>query len=191
MALNFGFSLIRVSEKLNSDKAAVLIDNAYLQREVIDQLNGRNGKFQLDYQELSDNLCREIGAVRFRTYIYDVNLESNRSFLTSLNLQDHFEIRTGKLQESERGFHQKQVDILLAIDMIKLALKNKIQHIILITGDSDFVPAVQYVKEEGVLVHLRHAEKTWSKELSQVCDSSRTLSSGVFIEFGGKRSYRR
>ena len=140
---------------------------------------------------MSDNLCREIGAVRFRTYIYDVNLESNRSFLTSLNLQDHFEIRTGKLQESERGFHQKQVDILLAIDMIKLALKNKIQHIILITGDSDFVPAVQYVKEEGVLVHLRHAEKTWSKELSQVCDSSRTLSSGVLIEFDGKRGYRR
>ena len=191
MTLNFGFSLIRVSEKLNSDKAAVLIDNAYLQREVINQLNGRTGKFQLDYQELSDNLCREIGAVRFRTYIYDVNLESNRSFLTSLNLQDHFEIRTGKLQESERGFHQKQVDILLAIDMIKLALKNKIQHIILITGDSDFVPAVQYVKEEGVLVHLRHAEKSWSKELSQVCDSSRALSSGVLIEFDGKRGYHR
>lgn len=178
------------SEDLIGDKAAVLIDNSYLQKEVIDHLQGRNGKFQLDYQELSDNLCREIGAVRFRTYIYDVNLESNKSFLTSLSLQDHFEIRTGKLQESERGFHQKQVDILLAIDMIKLALKNKIQQMILITGDSDFVPAVQFVKEEGVLVHLRHAE-SYSKELSQVCDSSRQLSSGVLIEFDGKRGYRR
>ena len=184
------FSVTQVSGNLNSDKAAVLIDNSYLQKEVIDRLKGRNGKFQLDYQELSDNLCREIGAERFRTYIYDVNLESNKSFLTSLSLQDHFEIRTGKLQENERGFQQKQVDILLAIDMIKLALKNKIQHIILITGDSDFVPAVQFVKEEGVLVHLRHAE-SYSKELSLSCDSSRQLSSGVLIEFEGKRGYRR
>lgn len=178
-------------ENLSDDKAAVLIDNSYLQKEVIDNLNGRNGKFQLNYKEFSDNLCREIDAVRFRTYIYDVSLESNRNFLTSLNLLDRFEIRMGKLQENDKGFRQKQVDIMLAIDMIKLALKNKIQHIILITGDSDFVPAVQYVKEEGVMVHLRHAEKTYSKELSLTCDTSRQLSRGVLIEFDGKEGYRK
>ncbi len=83
------------------------------------------------------------------------------------------------------------MDILLAIDMIKLALKNKIQHIILITGDSDFVPAVQYVKEEGVIVHLRHAEITYSKELSLTCDTSEKLSRAVLIEFDGKEAYRR
>lgn len=81
--------------------------------------------------------------------------------------------------------------ILLAIDMIKLALKNKVQHIILITGDSDFVPAVQYVKDEGVMVHLRHAEKTYSKELSQTCDTSRQISKGVLVGFDGKDTYRK
>ena len=182
--------MTQVSENLNNDRAAVLIDNMYLEKEVINKQKGKNGKFQLDYKEMSDNLCRDIGAVRFRTYVYDVNLESNRSFLTSLSLQDHFEIRTGKLQENENGFQQKQVDIMLAIDMIKLALKNKIQHLILITGDSDFVPAVRFVKEEGVLVHLRHAE-TYSKELSQACDTSKQLSSGVLIEFDGKSGYKR
>ncbi|MEM3192583.1 MAG: NYN domain-containing protein [Candidatus Parvarchaeota archaeon] len=74
--------------------------------------------------------------------------------------------------------------------MVKLALKNKIQHIILITGDSDFVPAVQYVKE-GVIVYLTHAEKTYSKELSQTCDTSKQLSKGVLIEYDGKEGYRR
>ncbi|WP_298277736.1 NYN domain-containing protein [Ferroplasma sp.] len=132
-----------VGRNLTNDKAAVLIDNSYLRMELLDHLNGRNGKFQLDYQVFSDNLCREINADRFRTYIYDVSLESNRSFLTSLNLQDRFEIRSGKLMGTEKGIKQKQVDILIAIDMIRLALKNKIQQIILITGDSDFVPAVQ------------------------------------------------
>ena len=188
---SWGSPMSQVCVNLTDDKAAVLIDNSYLQKEVIDNLNGRNGKFQLDYQEFSNNLCREIGAERFRTYVYDVSLESNRNFLTSLNLLDRFEIRSGKLQGNAEGFRQKQVDILLAIEMIKLALKNKIQHIILITGDSDFVPAVQYVKEEGVMVHLRHAEKTYSKELSQTCDTSRQLSRAVLIEFDGKDAYRK
>lgn len=74
--------------------------------------------------------------------------------------------------------------------MIRLALKNKIQQIILITGDSDFVPAVQYVKEEGVLVHLRHGEKA-STELIQVCDTGKKLSRSVLTEYDGKEAYRR
>ena len=70
-----------------------------------------------------------------------------------------------------------------------LALKNKIQHIILITKGSDFVQAVQYVKEEGVMVHLRHADRTHRKELSLDCDTNRPLSKGVLIEFDGKNGY--
>ncbi|MEM3192584.1 MAG: hypothetical protein QW292_10975 [Candidatus Parvarchaeota archaeon] len=84
------------------DKAAVLIDKSYLQKEVIDNLGGRNVKFQLDNKEFSNNLCREIPAERFRTYIYDVSLESNRNFFTSLNLQDRFEIR-GKTSRKRQG----------------------------------------------------------------------------------------
>ena len=160
------------------------MDNSYLQKEVADNLSGRGGKFQLNYQGFSDNLCMEIGAVRFRTYIYDVSIESDLNFLTLLNLLNRFELRMGKHQESEKGFRQKYVDIMLA-------LKNKIQHIILITKESDFVPAVQYVKEEGVMVHLRHADRTHRKELSLDCDTNRPLSKGVLIEFDGKNGYHR
>ncbi|MCL5888356.1 MAG: NYN domain-containing protein [Candidatus Thermoplasmatota archaeon] len=162
-----------------------------MQREVTDKLKGNYGKFSLDYEEFSNSLCRDINSERFRTYIYDVPLESNRKFLTSLNLQSRFEIRLGKLQENEKGFHQKQVDILIAIDMIRLALKNRIQHVILITGDGDFVPAVQFVKEEGIMVHLRHADATYSKDLSQVCDTSKPLTRNSLIEFDRKEAYRR
>ncbi len=82
------------------------------------------------------------------------------------------------------------MDILIAIDMIRLALKNRIQQIILITGDSDFVPAVQYVKEERVIVHLRHGEKC-SAELKEVCDTNKKLSRSVLTEYDGKDAYRR
>lgn len=38
---------------------------------------------------------------------------------------------------------------------------------------------------------LRHAEKTYSKELSETCDTSRQLSRDVLIEYDGKEGYRK
>lgn len=169
----------------------MLIDNAYLQIDVINKMNGRNGKFHLDYQEFSTNLCREIGAERFRTYIYDASEDFQEDYFVSLSLQDRFEIRKGVFKDGKKGRQQKQVDILLAIDMIRLALKNTVQHIILVSNDSDFIPAVQFVKEEGIIVHLRHADNdTYSRKLSQTCDTSMAIRSGVLIEFDKKTGYR-
>ena len=37
------------------EKAAVLIDNYYLRKEVLDVYNGKTGRFKLDYQRFSDS----------------------------------------------------------------------------------------------------------------------------------------
>ena len=73
-----------------------------------------------------------------------------------------YTVRLGRLAyvgRSRRGgpiFEQKQVDILLGIDLVLLAAKHLIQEAILVTGDSDFIPAVTVAKAEGVLVRLYH-----------------------------------
>jgi uncharacterized LabA/DUF88 family protein len=174
---------------LTGDKAAVLIDNWYLQKEVLGNIPGQYEKFKLDYERFSDLLCRNINAERFRSYVYDVDIDSNKTIMASIRKRNSFETRLGKLQESDRGIKQKKVDILLAIDMIKLALKNKIQHIVLITGDGDFVPAVEYVKEEGVKVHLRHAGTSYDNELSQACDTSAAIDNTVIVEYRENSHY--
>ncbi len=45
---------------------------------------------------------------------------------------------------------------MLTIDMIKLILKGAIQRIIIIACDSDFVPVVRAIREEGAVVELYH-----------------------------------
>lgn len=39
------------------------------------------------------------------------------------------------------------------------------------------------------MVHLRHADKTYSKKLSLACDSSSLFFRGVLVEFDGKNGY--
>ena len=49
---------------------------------------------------------------------------------------------------------QKGVDMRIGIDMASLALKQQVDAIVLVTGDSDFVPAAKLVRREGVRIIL-------------------------------------
>jgi uncharacterized LabA/DUF88 family protein len=166
------------------ERAAVLIDNYYLRKEVLDNYGGKSARFRLDYEKFSDLLCRDINASRLRTYIYDCQFKKEEPFFNSLNLQNSFEIRLGEFKSKDNGeVTQKQVDVLIVMDMIQLSLKGKVQHIILVSSDSDFIPAVKFVKEEGVKVHLRTALKDLKLELAKSSDTRKALDNTFMVEW--------
>lgn len=45
---------------------------------------------------------------------------------------------------------QKAVDMKVGLDIATLAFKKQVDQIILIAGDSDFVPAAKFARKEGV-----------------------------------------
>ncbi|MFM7378433.1 MAG: NYN domain-containing protein [Erythrobacter sp.] len=50
--------------------------------------------------------------------------------------------------------NQKGVDIRIGLDMARLALRDLVRAVVVVTGDSDFVPAFKFVRREGVKVVL-------------------------------------
>lgn len=66
---------------------------------------------------------------------------------------------------------QKQVDILPAIDLLRLSYRSAITQAILVTGDSDFIPAIKIAKDEGVQVLLAHGSKPHLSLLNEVDQS--------------------
>ncbi len=50
----------------------------------------------------------------------------------------------------EFNAQQKGVDMRIGIDIVSLALKRLVDQIILIAGDSDFVPAAKLARREGI-----------------------------------------
>jgi len=100
-----------------------------------------------------------------------------RSFVHMLNKQTRFEVRLGELafrgvdKDGQPIFEQKRVDILLGVDLVLLAAKQQITKAILVAGDSDFLPAVEVAKKEGVLIHLYHGVKNNPhRDLWEKCD---------------------
>lgn len=55
-----------------------------------------------------------------------------------------------KDEEITLGLRQKGVDMRIGIDIVSLTLKKQVDTIILVSGDSDFVPAAKLARREGI-----------------------------------------
>lgn len=58
--------------------------------------------------------------------------------------------------KSRRNFEQKRIDVMLATDLTALSATRMITHAALLAGDSDYIPAVERAKQEGVQIWLYH-----------------------------------
>jgi uncharacterized LabA/DUF88 family protein len=65
---------------------------------------------------------------------------------------------------------QKGVDMRIGMDMARLALRQMVRAVIVVTGDADFVPAFKYVRREGVKVILEPMGKGGRRELREHAD---------------------
>lgn len=69
---------------------------------------------------------------------------------------------------------QKSVDMKIGIDIASLAYKKQVDQIILIAGDSDFVPAAKLARREGIDFILDPMGKTINSELFEHIDGLRS-----------------
>lgn len=81
-------------------------------------------------------------------------------------------------QLTEKDFmlnvQQKGVDMRIGIDISSLAFKNQVDRIILISGDSDFVPASKQARREGIDFILDPMRTTIKDDLFEHIDGMRT-----------------
>ncbi|MCR9256625.1 MAG: NYN domain-containing protein [Alphaproteobacteria bacterium] len=68
------------------------------------------------------------------------------------------------------GLRQKAVDMRIGLDIASLTLKRQVDTIILVTGDSDFVPAAKLARREGVRVILDPLWRDVSEDLFEHID---------------------
>lgn len=153
-----------------TDKVGIFIDGAYLDKLLTKEFNSS----RIDYNLLVNWMSQ--GKNIFRTYFYHClpyqsnppttdeskRFASKQRFFYQLERLSKFEVRLGELsfrgynQDGAPIFVQKRVDILLGVDLVLFSVKHSITHAALLTGDSDFLPAVSVAKNEGITISLFH-----------------------------------
>jgi uncharacterized LabA/DUF88 family protein len=68
------------------------------------------------------------------------------------------------------AIEQKGVDLRIGLDIARLALTTSVQAIVVVTGDSDFVPAFKFARREGLRVFLCHMGHRIRRELMTHAD---------------------
>lgn len=54
------------------------------------------------------------------------------------------------------NIEQKGVDLRIGLDIARLSLRRMVDVIVVVTGDSDMVPAFKFARREGIRVYLDH-----------------------------------
>jgi len=81
-----------------------------------------------------------------------------------------------KLQIIGGQFRQKMVDVLMSIDIIDVCLDKQVEHVVIIAGDADFVPAIRKAKSFGVITHLFYHPSSVHDELLDEIDELHVIS---------------
>ena len=108
-----------------------------------------------------------------RVFVYDAVPEEEtdgdvETWLERNEREMDVEVRYGRLSARKRtGRQQKAVDVQLAVDALSHAVNGVYDVAILVTGDADFVPVVEAVRERGPLVCVCSFKDALSDELAR------------------------
>lgn len=107
--------------------------------------------------------------------ISDINLNYNLKPDTTKKLLNGT-ITIDNLSENDFALNliQKGVDMRIGIDISSIAFKHQVDQIILIAGDSDFVPAAKQARREGIDFILDPMENHIPQDLFEHIDGVRT-----------------
>ncbi|PJK28319.1 NYN domain-containing protein [Minwuia thermotolerans] len=116
------------------------------------------------------NFAIRLGSVmRERSWVMDENVQKDliagKIGVDDLT-DDHF----------YAGLRQKGVDMRIGLDIASLTLKKQVDTIILVAGDSDFVPAAKLARREGVQIIL---DPLWRSVTPDLFEHIDYLRSGV------------
>ncbi len=111
--------------------------------------------------------------IRAIAYVAKSKTGEESAFFDAL-IESSIEPKIKDVQEFSSGAKKADWDVGMAIDAVMLA--EKVDVIILMTGDGDFVPLVQYLHGRGVMVEVAAFTESTNAQLKAVADSFFDLS---------------
>lgn len=143
-------------------------------RNVYDSMRFMEDHCRLDLYRLTQILVGSrdlIGAYVFDARKMYINKDDETVMMhNSLREQGFRVIARESMVQRDGKVEQKEVDVSLACEMLEHALLNHFDVAIVISGDRDFVPAMQKVQSAGKRVEVAAFNDVYNEECKRVAD---------------------
>ena len=132
------------------------------------------GKERARKQILGLEQLKKIPLLDVRVFKLRYGMRTLRHKVTCTHCQNEFYLNDNVLTKREKG-----VDICIAVDMLSQAYNNAYDVALLLTGDSDFVPAIEKVKALGKIVYCAAFQTPPFDKLAKACDDYILLNNNI------------
>lgn len=145
-----------------------------------------------DFKGFSKKLAKENKLISVTYYIGAIHtdgtektqklFDSQRKLLSCLRRQG-IKYSLGYLLKTDSRFHEKGVDVNIAVDMLVSAYENLCDRIILVSSDTDLLPAIKKAKEKSKIVEYVGFSHKPSVAMVANCIESRLLTKEDLLPF--------
>lgn len=169
--------------------------NGWVSKKCIIFIDGSNFYFKLkdlklhnllefNFSEFAKFLARSTEIVDRKYYVgrvkqdgtphVDKMLANQQKLFASLK-RHHFKYVLGYLLKSDGVYHEKGVDVQIAVDMLVATYEDLCDRIIIVSSDTDLAPAIEKAKQKGKTVEYIGFSHKPSVAMVRFCSESRLL----------------
>jgi uncharacterized LabA/DUF88 family protein len=97
-------------------------------------------------------------------------VEQQEAHFDAIDKMEGVHVRYGYLAPGKKR-NQKEVDVLLVVDMLTHAFNKNMDEAVLVSGDRDFRPVVESIVRRGTLVKVAYDPRNGSRPLARAADN--------------------
>ncbi|MDE2848476.1 MAG: NYN domain-containing protein [Gemmatimonadota bacterium] len=139
---------------------------------------------RVDFEKLMQAAVSDRRLIRAYAYVIQTPEVDQSGFVTMLE-QFSYEVKRKDLRRRSDGSAKGDWDMEMAIDMIRMA--EKVDVVILASGDGDFVSLIQLLKELGPRVEVFSFPHNTARDLMETADHYHPIDASLLIEMGPAR----
>jgi uncharacterized LabA/DUF88 family protein len=106
---------------------------------------------------------------------FQLKLTAKEALFDQLRSISGWHVSEGLTKRRRKQSTQKEVDILIAVDMLTHTYRKNMHRLTFIAGDQDFRPLIDAVVRDGMYVTLWYASNSIAKDLKDTADSTKEL----------------
>lgn len=159
--------------KHKEQRVAVLVDVQNMYHSAKNIFGAR-----VNFKEVLKTAVGQRKLIRAIAYVIHTETPEEKTFFDALS-KSGFEVKMKDLQIFPGGMKKGDWDVGMAVDAIKFS--SLVDAIVLVTGDGDFIPLIEYLKlNKGVQTEAIAFEQSASAKLKETVDD--------FIDLGKEKS---
>ncbi len=143
-------------------RVAVFIDVQNMYHSARNLYNSR-----VNFKEVVDAAVADRKLIRSFAYVVRTKTGEEKAFFDAL-IKEGIETRVKDLQEFYGGAKKADWDVGMAIDAVRTA--DIVDTVVIVSGDGDFVPLVEYLKSRGRRVEVVALGRTTSQKVKESAD---------------------